>query len=63
MFVPPTIAESMTPFRSAVKAESIAVIELLQEVSNTIDGPSRPRVKEIRLASNAWEFLLILIES
>uniref|UniRef100_A0A1B0AA82 Uncharacterized protein n=1 Tax=Glossina pallidipes TaxID=7398 RepID=A0A1B0AA82_GLOPL len=52
-FAPPTIAASISPLRKAVNALSKAYIELEQAVSNKNEGPSKPKLYEMRFGNMA----------
>uniref|UniRef100_A0A1B0AA80 Uncharacterized protein n=1 Tax=Glossina pallidipes TaxID=7398 RepID=A0A1B0AA80_GLOPL len=52
-FAPPTIAASISPLRKAVNALSKAYIELEQAVSNKNEGPSKPKLYEMRFGNIA----------
>uniref|UniRef100_A0A1B0AA81 Uncharacterized protein n=1 Tax=Glossina pallidipes TaxID=7398 RepID=A0A1B0AA81_GLOPL len=52
-FAPPIIAASISPLQNAEKALSKAYIELEQAVSTTNEGPSKPKLYEMRFAAIA----------
>ena len=61
--MPPTIAESHSPIRMELKAQSSAYIDELQAVSIMNDGPRKPNANDTRFANIARLELLNGVEN